>query len=163
MGIIELNGIIEVTVVSPQVFGLFCEYTSKQMLLLIPETSWVASYNSAFQFAQKGDQFKVKVIGYSEEKDQYSVSIRSMYPNPWENDSFKVGNIYTSLIRRKVNEADRLDYNTGYLVEVIPGSFVILDPEGESFEENDVCEVMITHKDERKHALKIKLTKANTM
>lgn len=160
---IELNRIIEVTVLSPQVFGVFCEYTGKEMLLLIPETSWVASYNSALQFAQKGDQFKVKVIAYSEEKDQYSISIRSMYPNPWKNDSFKVGDIYRSFIRHKVNEPDRLDCNLGYLVEIIPGSFVMLDPEGENFEENDICEVIITHKDEQKRALKIKLTKANTM
>lgn len=158
----ELNKIIEVTVVKPQVFGLFCEYYGKEMLLLIPETSWVASYNSALQFAQKGDQLKVKVIDYSEEKDQYSISIKSIYPNPWKNDSFKVGNIYKSFIRRKVNQADRLNYNSGYLVEIIPGSFVMLDSEGENFEENEVCEVVITQIDERKYALKIELTKANS-
>ncbi len=162
MDMTELNKIIEVTVVKPQVFGLFCEYYGKEMLLLIPETSWVASYNSALQFAQKGDQLKVKVIDYSEEKDQYSISIKSIYPNPWKNDSFKVGNIYKSFIRRKVNQADRLNYNSGYLVEIIPGSFVMLDSEGENFEENEVCEVVITQIDERKYALKIELTKANS-
>ena len=101
------------------------------------------------------------MIYYTEEKKQYAISIRSLYQNPWENDSFKVGSIYQSFIRHKVNDADRLDYNSGYLVEIIPGSFVMLDPDGERFKENDVCEVIITHKDEQKHALKIKLAKAD--
>ena len=96
-----LNRIIEVTVESPQVFGLFCKYKGKEMLLLIPGTSWVASYNSTFQFAQKGDRPKVKVIYYSEEKDLYAISIRSLYPNPSENESLKVGYIYQSIIRHK--------------------------------------------------------------
>ena len=91
---IPLNSIIEVTVVSPKVFGVFCEYKETEMLLLIPESSWVASYNSCFQYAQIGDKLKVKVIHHSKEEDKYSISVRSMYPDPWQNGSFEVGKTY---------------------------------------------------------------------
>ena len=157
---IKLYSIIKVTVKRPEVFGLFCEYNGNEVLLLIPETSWVASYCSCVQYAQKGDILKVEVIAVDEETKKYSISVRSMYPDPWEDNSFEVGKTYKAKIIRYVTEADRLNDTSGYLVELIPGSFAMLDSEGQTFEENEDCEVIITHKAEEKKALKIKLNKS---
>ena len=43
--------IVDVEVRSVAVFGLFCRGEEQEVLVLIPETSWVASFCSCQQFA----------------------------------------------------------------------------------------------------------------
>ncbi|MBN9121066.1 MAG: S1 RNA-binding domain-containing protein [Planctomycetes bacterium] len=66
-------------------FGLFMDYCGHDLLLLIPETSWIACYASCSQLADVGDEFRVRVLHHAEGWDQYAVSHKVVYPdsNPW--------------------------------------------------------------------------------
>ena len=91
---VAVGDIVEVEVVSVAVFGLFCRYGEQEVLVLIPEISWIASYNSCEQFAAPGDRFRVKVLRVDDVSGQASGSIIALHPNPWQSDKLALGTEY---------------------------------------------------------------------
>lgn len=54
--------VVEVEVRTVAVFGVFCRHEDQEILVLIPEISWIASFSSCHQFAEPGDRWTVKII-----------------------------------------------------------------------------------------------------
>src|SRR6516225_9557783 len=75
--------IVMVEVRTVATFGLFCRWEEQEVLVLIPETSWVASYCSCHQFAAPGDRLRVKVIHVDAASGKVSASITALHPDPW--------------------------------------------------------------------------------
>ncbi len=123
---VAAGDIIEVEVVSVAVFGLFCRYGEQEVLVLIPEISWIASYNSCEQFASPGDRFRVKVLRVDAESGQVSGSIIALHPNPWQSDQLALGTEYRARVVRPVANADRCGGAPGYLLELLPGAYVMM-------------------------------------
>ncbi len=116
--------IAEVT--SPQVFGVFCQHDSRDMLVLIPETSWIASFNSCVQFAQAGDQLKVAILNIDESTSKIAASVKALHPDPWQGGRVAVGTQYNARVARFVESADRCGGEPAYLVELLPGAYAML-------------------------------------
>jgi ribosomal protein S1 len=79
---VAAGDILDVEVQTVAAFGLFCRAGEQQVLVRIPETSWVASYCSCQQFAAPGDRLRVRVLHVDPESGQASASITALYPNP---------------------------------------------------------------------------------
>jgi hypothetical protein len=62
------------------VFGLFCEYGTHEILVLIPEISWIPSFASCEQVAEVGDQLKVKIVHIDQERNKIAGSVRALHP-----------------------------------------------------------------------------------
>jgi hypothetical protein len=118
--------VVEVEVRRVAVFGAFCEYDGQELLLLLPETSWVASYCSCDQFAAPGDRLTVKVLCVDATTEQASATVRGLYPDPWADGSLIPGSEYWARVVRYVTAADRCNGQPGYLLEILPGVYVML-------------------------------------
>ena len=123
---VAAGDIIEVEVVSVAVFGLFCRYGEQEVLVRIPEISWIASYNSCEQFASPGDRFRVMVIYINAVSGQVSGSIKAICPDPWPSDKLAVGTEYRARVVRPVASADRCGGAPGYLLELFPAAYVMM-------------------------------------
>lgn len=64
-------------------FGVFVDLGGIDGLLHISEVSWgkVGKLEDLFQ---KGDEIEVKVIGWNPEKEEISLSLKRLTPDPWE-------------------------------------------------------------------------------
>jgi len=123
---LERGDIVEATVKHTAVFGLFCEAGSTDILVRIPELSWIASFNSAEQFAAVGDSIRAKIVVADKKGGQVSASVRAIHPDPWEDDELEVGQTFTATVFRRVPCADRCREGPGYLMEIVPGGFAML-------------------------------------
>ena len=101
----EVGDIVEVTVTRPEVFGFFCQCGHTELLVTIPETSWIGSFNSCHQFTDPGDAHKVMVIQVDKAKPTVAASIRRMSPDPWATDSLVVGAEHSATVIRRVEHA----------------------------------------------------------
>src|SRR5215831_16752016 len=65
-------------------FGIFFDIEGQSVLVLIPETSWVASFASCQELAEVGDEFDVKVLRDSG-GGRISGSLKAVHPesDPW--------------------------------------------------------------------------------
>lgn len=113
-------------VTSPQVFGVFCRHASNDMLVVIPETSWIASFNSCLQFAQVGEQLTVKIKNIDLPTGKIAASVKALYPNPWETGKITVGANYDARVVRFVESADRCNDKPAYLIELLPGAYAMI-------------------------------------
>ncbi|HEY1192361.1 MAG TPA: S1 RNA-binding domain-containing protein [Gemmata sp.] len=129
-------------------FGLFMDYCGHDLLLLIPETSWVASYASCEQLADVDDEFRVRVLHYAEGRDRYAVSHKAVYPdsNPWGNScELRVGDTLEATVVRPVKRADRCGDGAGWLLELRPGAYVVLCGHGDAaWAKGEQCRVTVT-------------------
>ena len=110
--------IIEVKVQAVAVFGLFCRHEEQDVLVLIPEISWIASFDSCQQVAEPGDRLTVKVIHVDSDTGKVSASIKQLYPDPWTDGSLAPGTEYQARVVRFVEKADRCKGGPGYLLEL---------------------------------------------
>jgi predicted RNA-binding protein with RPS1 domain len=113
-------------VTSPQVFGVFCRHASKDMLVVIPETSWIASFNSCLQFAAVGDLLTVKILNIDIPTGKIAASIRALHPNPWETGKIIIGASFEARVVRFVESADRCNDKSAYLIELFPGAYAMI-------------------------------------
>lgn len=123
---VAVNDILDVEVRSAEVFGLFCRAGAQEVLVLIPETSWVASFCSCQQFAAPGDQFRVQVLRVDAKTGQASASIKAMHPDPWPSGRLAVGTLHQARVVRAIDSADRCGGGPGHLLELLPGAYVVL-------------------------------------
>ncbi len=149
--------IVTAEVLSVQVFGVFCAYDKQEIQVLIPEISWIASFNSCVQFASPGDQLRVKIIHVDAAGDRIAGTIKGMYADPWESNQFEVGTVFSSKVIRRVDQADRCDGQSGYLVELMPGAYAMLCAQHISLKVGETCSVILTEVDRQRHAVSISL------
>lgn len=160
---LRVGQVVEVTVASVQIFGVFCQYDGDtDLLVLIPEISWTASFCSCQQIADVGDSITVKILAIDESSGKIAGSIRQRFPDPWKTDALTVGKSYAANVVRHVESADRCNNGPAYLLEIIPGSFVMLCTSGTDarFAPGDTCNVTITTSNPDAHAVAISLANA---
>jgi S1 RNA binding domain len=111
------------------VFGLFCEYGRHEILVLIPEISWIPSFASCEQVAAVGDELEVKIVHIDKDSNQIAGSLRAIHPenNPWGGAwQLGVGDVLDATVVRWVERADRCGDAGGYLLALRPGALVML-------------------------------------
>lgn len=113
--------VVEVEVQTVAVFGAFCRSQDREVLLLIPETSWVASYCSCDQFTGPGDRHTVRILNVDPNSGQASATIRGLHPDPWADGSLAPGWEHLARVVRRVEAADRSGGRPGVLLELVPG------------------------------------------
>jgi ribosomal protein S1 len=99
---LSAEDVVEIEVGTAAPFGLMCRYGEQDVRVLIPETSWIASYCSCVQFAAPGDRFTVKVLHADAPSGKVSASIRAMYPDPWATGLLAVGVRHNARVVRAV-------------------------------------------------------------
>ena len=158
---LRADQVVDVTVKSVQVYGLFCEYDDDtDLLVLIPEVSWTASFCSCEQIADVGDSLTVKILAVDESSGKIAGSIRRRFPDPWPTDALNVGRKHTATVIRRVESADRCGGGPAYLLELIPGAYVMLCISDANMERGDLCDVTITVSNPKAHAVEISLANA---
>lgn len=155
------GNIVTAEVLAVRVFGFFCVYDKQEIQVLIPDISWIASFNSCTQFASVGDLLQVKIIHVDAAGGRIAGTIKGMYPDPWESNQFEVGTIFSSKVMRHVDQADRCDGQSGYLVELIPGSYAMLCEQNISLTPGEHCSVIVNAVNRRQHAVRISLVSPN--
>jgi predicted RNA-binding protein with RPS1 domain len=147
--------VVEVEVRTVAVFGVFCRCEEQEVLVLIPETSWVASFCSCEQFAKPGDRLTVKIIHVDARTRKIAASIKALYPDPWTSGELAPGSEHQARVVRYVEKADRCMDGAGYLIEMIPGAYVMLCANGLSLETSQRVPVVIRESDFSKRAVRV--------
>lgn len=136
---------VDVTVSSIKAYGLFCVYKEDtELLVLIPETTWIASFCSCEQFADVGDVITVTILHIAKDSGKIAASVRHRFPDPWTTGALQVGSKHAARVVRYVKSADRCSDGPGYLLELVPGAFVILCASKSELVPGDTCDVTIT-------------------
>jgi hypothetical protein len=97
--------------------------------VLIPEISWIPSFNSCEQVAAVGDEVDVKIIHIDTERNKIAGSLRAVHPesDPWSGAwQLSVGDVLEAIVVRWVEKADRCGDSGGYLLALRPGALVML-------------------------------------
>lgn len=156
---VEAGDILNVEVQSTAPFGLFCRAGEQEVLVLIPETSWIASYCSCQQFAGPGDRLRVQVLHADAKSGKVSASIRALYPDPWPFGWLAPGTEHRARVVRFIESADRCGDGPGYLLELMPGAYVVLCG-GPRLESGQNCTVTVVASDFSKRAVRVALTES---
>lgn len=123
---LEPGQVVKAKVTATPNFGLFMAYHGDQILVLIPEVSWTASFASCSEVAEVGDEFDVMILGQAGVADQYGASIRQLYPenDPWSGRwNVQPGDTIEAKVIRSVPAADRCNGHRGYLLQLRPGVY----------------------------------------
>ncbi len=141
---LKVGDVVDAVVTRVQVFGIFCSYRQEDILVLIPETSWIASACSCEQFAQPGDILTVKVLHIDAAAGRVAATIKGRHSNPWETHELNVGCRYDALVVHRVEKSDRCNDQPAYLLELMPGAFTMLCDTTMTLEPGDHVAVIIT-------------------
>jgi ribosomal protein S1 len=152
---LEIGDVVEVEVRTVAVFGVFCRHGEQEVLVLIPEISWVASFCSCEQFVDPGDRLTVKIIHVDMRTGKVSASIKALYPDPWTGGELAPDVEHRARVVRHVEKADRCTDGPGYLIEMIPGTYVMLCANGLSLEAGQRITVVIREADVSKRAVRV--------
>ncbi len=140
--------VVRAVVRKTAVFGLFCEYGTHEILVLIPEISWIPSFASCEQVAAVGDELEVKVIHIDRERNKIAGSLVALHPesDPWHGTwQLGVGDVLNATVVRWVEQADRCGGAGGYLLALRPAAFVMLcGQEAGRFKSGDNVAVKVT-------------------
>jgi S1 RNA binding domain len=140
--------VVRAVVRKTAVFGLFCEFEQHEILVLIPEISWIPSFASCEQVASVGDELEVKVIHIDKGRNKIAGSLRALHPenDPWGGAwQLKVGDVLNATVVRWVERADRCGNAGGYLLALRPAALVMLcGLEAGRLKSGDKCTVRIT-------------------
>jgi predicted RNA-binding protein with RPS1 domain len=152
---LKTGDVVEVEVRAVAVFGVFCRHEEEEILVRIPEISWTASFCSCEQFAQPGERLTVKIIHVDVPTGKISASIKALHPNPWTTGELAPGVEHQARIVRYVEKADRCEDGSGYLIELIPGAYVMLCTNGRSLEASERVAVVVRDADFGKCAVRV--------
>jgi hypothetical protein len=140
--------VVQAVVRKTAVFGLFCEYGRHEILVLIPEISWIPSFASCEQVAAVGDHLEVKIVHIDRERNKIAGSLRALHPesDPWHGAwQLGVGDVLDATVVRWVVKADRCGDTGGYLLALRPAALVMLcGQEGGRFKSGDRVAVRVT-------------------
>ena len=129
MPTLKTGDVVRAIVRKTAVFGLFCEYGTHEILVLIPEISWIPSFASCEQVAAVGDELEVKIIHIDRERNKIAGSVRVLHPesDPWHGAwQLGVGEVLEATVVRWVEKADRCGDAGGYLLALRPAALVML-------------------------------------
>ena len=121
--------VVRAVVRKTAVFGLFCESGTHEILVRIPELSWIPSFASCEQVAAVGDELEVKIIHIDRERNKVAGSLVALHPesDPWHGKwQLSVGDVLEATVVRWVEKADRCGGAGGYLLALRPAAFVML-------------------------------------
>jgi hypothetical protein len=148
---LKTGDVVRATVRQTAVFGLFCEHQPHEILVRIPEISWIASFASCEQVTAVGDELAVKVIHVDEKHSKIAGSLREVHPesDPWHGAwQLGVGDVLEATVVRWVEKADRCGNAGGYLLALRPSALVMLcGQEAGRFKSGDRCAVRDTSVD----------------
>jgi hypothetical protein len=142
-------------IVEVEVTSIFCSFQAQDLLVRIPETSWIASFASCKQFAEPGDQLTVKIIHVDSTEGEVSASIKALHPDPWGTDALVPGTVHKARLVRYVAQADRCHDGAGYLLELVPGGYVMLCAEGHSIDQSQPLTVTVRESSHAKRAVRV--------
>ncbi|GAB4213294.1 MAG: hypothetical protein OHK0022_50230 [Roseiflexaceae bacterium] len=154
---LEAGQVLEVEVVAVAVFGFFGRHGAHDLLVRLPEVSWIASFGSCAQFTAVGERQRVRVLHVDAESGRVSASIRRLHPDPWEQGLIAAGRIYPARVVRAVPQADRCGGAPGHLVELVPGGFAMLCGAAQALSPGDPCPVLVRSVDPLRHAVELAL------
>ena len=150
---LNTGDVVRAVVQKTAVFGLFCEYGTHEILVLIPEISWIPSFASCEQVATVGDELEVKIIHIDRERNKIAGSLVALHPesDPWHGAwQLGVGDVLDAVVVRWVEQADRCGDAGGYLLALRPAAFVMLcGQEAGHFKKGDRVAVKVTTLDTR--------------
>ena len=145
--------VVRAVVRKTAVFGLFCEYGTHEILVLIPEISWIPSFASCEQVAAVGDELEVKIVHIDRERNKIAGSVRGLHSesDPWHGAwQLGVGDVLDATVVRWVEKADRCGGAGGYLLALRPAALVMLcGKEAGRFKTGDRVAVSVTAIDAR--------------
>lgn len=127
------------------------------VLVLVTDISWVASFNSCEQFGEKGDTLTVVIKHVDASSGKIAASIRDRFANPWVHGELQPGSRYTAGIVRFVQHADRCDDGPAYLVEILPGAYAMLCARGIQLYSGNGCDIIVTDSNPKCHAVSLAL------
>lgn len=158
---LNTGDVVRAVVRQTAVFGLFCEYRTHEILVLIPEISWIPSFASCEQVAAVGDELEVKIIHIDKDRNKIAGSIIVLHPdsNPWHGAwQLGVGDVLDATVVRWVEKADRCGDASGYLLALRPAALVMLcGQEAGRFNCGDRCAVRITSIDPQRRKVTVGL------
>ena len=154
---LAVGNVVEVEVTSVKVFGAFCRHDSTHLLVLIPETSWIASFNSCTQFAAVGDRLTVKINHIHEPSSTITGSVKALHPDPWPTNLLAAGSRHDARIVRYVDRADRCNDQPAYLIELVPGAYTMLPADGLDLQPDDKIAVTIESSNVERHAVVVRM------
>jgi hypothetical protein len=153
--------VVRAVVRKTAVFGLFCEYGTHEILVLIPEISWIPSFASCEQVATAGDELEVKIVHIDKERNKIAGSLRALYPecDPWSGTwQLNVGDVLKATVVRWVDQADRCGDAGAYLLALRPAALVMLcGQEAGQFRSGDGVAVRVTSIDARHRKVTVAL------
>jgi hypothetical protein len=159
---LKTGDVVRAVVRKTAVYGLFCEYKVHEILVLIPEVSWIPSFASCEQVADVGDEFEVKIVHFNRDRNQFVGSVRAVNPgnNPWDGEwRLGVDDVLEATVLRWVEEADRCGGAGGYLLALRPAALVMLCGQvAGRFENGDKLGVTITAIEPHHRKITVKLT-----
>jgi hypothetical protein len=154
--------VVRAKVRQTEVFGLFCEHEQHEILVLIPEVSWIPSFASCQQVATIGDELDVKIVHIDKERNKIVGSIRAIHPenDPWGGPwQLSVGDVFDATVVRWVEKADRCGDKGGYLLALRPAALVMLcGLEAGRFTNSDKCAIRIASIDKLHRQVKVELS-----
>lgn len=146
--VLNTGDVVRAVVRQTAVFGLFCEYRSHEILVLIPELSWIPSFASCEQVAAVGDELVVKIIHIDRQRNKIAGSLIALHPesDPWHGAwQLGVGDVLEATLVRRVEKADRCGDAGGYLLALRPAALVMLcGQDAGRFKGGDRCAVRVT-------------------
>jgi len=155
---VAVGDVVDATVTAVQVFGVFCRHESHDMLVLIPETSWIASFNSCEQFAEPGDMLTIKIKHVDHQSGKIAATIKERHPDPWQTDQLDAGKQHLARVVRYVEKSDRCKDEPAYLIELMPGAYTMLCASGISLQPDDQVSVTIQSSNSINHAVSVAIS-----
>jgi ribosomal protein S1 len=157
----EVGDVVRAKVSRVEIFGAFCEFEDQEILVLIPEVSWIASFASCQEVISIGDELEVEILHVNENPRAISASVRANHPksNPWDKRwSIRVGDEISANVLRWVEKPHRCHDSGGYLLALRPSALVMLcGVEAGRLKACDECQVVVTAVDALKHQVRVSL------
>jgi small subunit ribosomal protein S1 len=84
-------------------------------LVHISEMSWTKRINHPSELVQIGDQIEVQVLNINKEKQEISLGMKQVQPNPWDKvaDKYKPGTVITGVVRNLTNYGAFIEIEEG--------------------------------------------------
>ena len=159
---LKTGDVVRAVVRKTAVFGLFCDFNGHEILVRIPELSWIPSFASCEQVAAVGDELEVQIIHSDPQRNSISGSLIALHPesNPWHGAwQLGVGDVLDATVVRWVEAADRCGGAGGYLLALRPAALVMLcGCEAGRFRGGDRCSVTIRSLDPLHRKVAVGLT-----
>jgi ribosomal protein S1 len=144
--------VVRATVTRTEVYGVYLAHQGWDILVLIPDITWVPVAHDCREFARPGDEFDVKVLLFNEETGAFRGSIKDAHPegDPWRDPSaFRTGTAWTGRVTHRISASRPEGGLFGWIVELRPGVGGLLRAEdtGRDMSVGEAIDVVIAEVD----------------